>query len=161
MFEIIADVASVGYSTYQLLKNPSWINAGYLLWDVGASALPFIPGSYASKVGKATRHMDLQLVARAGKSVFKNIDEGLNFTNTTAKHMDNVKRYIPVETLRDAIKSTKGVTDPRGTDALMHYTTMFKNGKKYNLEVLYDKATNTIMHFKYTQKSIGPLDAIK
>ena len=43
----------------------------------------------------------------------------------------------------------------------MHYTNMFKNGKKYNLEVLYDEVTNTIMHFKYTQKSIGPLDAIK
>jgi len=64
VFEILADVVSVGYSTYQLLKNPSWINAGYLLWDLGASALPFIPGSYAGKVGKATRHVDLTLFGK-------------------------------------------------------------------------------------------------
>ena len=75
--------------------------------------------------------------------------------------MENAGRYVPVEILKDAIQSTKGLADPHGTEALMHYTTMFKNGKQYNLEVLYDKASNTIMHFKYTQKAIGPLNAIK
>jgi hypothetical protein len=42
----------------------------------------------------------------------------------------------------------------------MHYTTMYKNGKMYNLEVLYDKATNTIYHFEYTRKAIGNLPKI-
>ena len=74
--------------------------------------------------------------------------------------MDNAGRHVPVETLRDAIKSTRGVPDPRGSDALMHYATMYKNGKKYNLEVLYDEATNTIYHFEYARKAMGNLPKI-
>ncbi|WP_156187507.1 hypothetical protein [Peribacillus loiseleuriae] len=31
---------------------------------------------------------------------------------------------------------------------------------KYNLEVLYDKTTNTIYHFEYARKAMGPLPAI-
>lgn len=30
----------------------------------------------------------------------------------------------------------------------------------YNIEVLYDKSNNTIMHFQYTQKPIGPLEKV-
>jgi hypothetical protein len=94
------------------------------------------------------------------KTIYKNLDEGLNFASTPAKHMENAGRYVPVDTLRDAIKSTKGVIDPRGSNALMHYTTMYKNGEMYNLEVLYDKATNTIYHFEYTRQAIGNLPKI-
>lgn len=36
----------------------------------------------------------------------------------------------------------------------------FDGREQYNLEVLYDKKTNTIMHFKYTREAIGPLLAI-
>lgn len=96
----------------------------------------------------------------ASKSIFKNIDEGLNFASTPAKHMENPGRFVPTQTLQDAIKSTKGVADPRGSNAMMHYTTMTKNGQTYNLEVLYDKATNTVYHFEYTRKAIGNLPAI-
>jgi len=35
-----------------------------------------------------------------------------------------------------------------------------KSGKQYNIEVLLDTSTNTIMHFMYTPKAIGPLSAI-
>ena len=42
----------------------------------------------------------------------------------------------------------------------MRYTTMFKDGKMYNLEVLYHKATNTVYHFMYTTDPLGPLAAI-
>ena len=74
--------------------------------------------------------------------------------------MENPGRFVPIQTLQDAIKSTKGVADPRGSNAMMHYTTMTKNGQTYNLEVLYDKATNTVNHFEYTRKAIGNLPAI-
>ena len=82
VFEILADVVSVGYSTYQLLKNPGWINAGYLLWDLGASALPFIPGSYAGKIGKATRHIDLQWLGK-GMSKFVNVNHKIILNTAT------------------------------------------------------------------------------
>ncbi|SMP29205.1 hypothetical protein SAMN06264346_11185 [Chryseobacterium profundimaris] len=53
------------------------------------------------------------------------------------------------------------LSDPRGTNALMHYSQMWKNDKLYNVKVLYDEGTNTIMHFKYTQKPLGSLPTIK
>jgi hypothetical protein len=85
---------------------------------------------------------------------------GLNFTDTTAKHMNDSNRAVPVQTLNDAISYSKAYPDPQGTSAKMYYSTMYRNGNLYNLEVLYDSTTNTIMHFEYTPKAIGPLPAI-
>ena len=59
-------------------------------------------------------------------------------------------RAVPIQILEQTIKGSKGVIDPRGSRALMHTTKMWKNGKAYNLEVLYDEATNSIWHFKYS-----------
>ena len=68
--------------------------------------------------------------------------------------MDEAGRMIPV-------KMTV-VKDPRGaTNAMMHYSQMWKNGKLYNVEVLYEKTTNTIIHFKYDTRALGPLSKIK
>lgn len=70
-------------------------------------------------------------------------------------------RSKKVQTLDDIIKYPMQILkDPQGTNALMYYSQMWKNNKLYNVEVLYDKGANTIMHFKYTQKAIGPLQAI-
>lgn len=85
----------------------------------------------------------LRQAARNGKNI-------LNFSAAASKHMLNPARAVPVQILEEAIKSTKGVVDPRGSRALMHTTEMWKNGKLYNLEVLYDKVTNSIWHFKYS-----------
>lgn len=59
-------------------------------------------------------------------------------------------RKVPLQILDDVIKTTKGLPDPAGSGALMHYSPMWRNGKLYNLEVLYDKASNSIWHFKYS-----------
>jgi len=85
-----------------------------------------------------------------------------NFTKTAANHMDEAGRTIPVQTLDNVIKTPMAVVkDPKGaTDAMMYYSRMWKNGKLYNVEVLYDKATNTIMHFQYGRNAMGPLKAI-
>ncbi|WP_419095929.1 RHS repeat domain-containing protein [Niallia tiangongensis] len=84
---------------------------------------------------------------------------GLKFAKTPAAHMENPGRYVPVNILKQALKG-KGYKDPKGSSAKMYYTTMYKNGKKYNLEVLYDKKSNTIYHFEYARKSMGPLKQI-
>ncbi len=39
----------------ELKDDPSWINAGYLFWDVGSAFLPFVPGSYAVKAVKKVK----------------------------------------------------------------------------------------------------------
>lgn len=75
--------------------------------------------------------------------------ELFKFSVKAAEHMQESGRYVPIQVLEQAIKSSKGVADPRGSSALMHTVEMWRNGKAYQLEVLYDKSTNTIWHFKY------------
>lgn len=74
--------------------------------------------------------------------------------------MANSGRKVPIQILDDVIKKTKGLADPGGSKALMHYSQMWKNGKLYNLEVLYNESTNSIWHFKYTKDALGPLSLI-
>ena len=94
-------------------------------------------------------------------SEYSSLDDGLNFSPTPADHMNEKGRYVPVNLLQNAIKYGQKGVDPQGSNIPMYYTTMYKNGKMYNLEVLYDESTNTVYHFKYTDKAIGPLPAIK
>jgi hypothetical protein len=42
----------------------------------------------------------------------------------------------------------------------MYYKQVAIRGKLYNLEVLYEAATNTVKHFMYTRDAIGPLSKI-
>ena len=91
------------------------------------------------------------------KALFKGAAKGggkelFNFSVSAkvAEHMTNPGRAVPVQILEQAIKGSRGVADPRGSRALMHTIEMWKNGKAYNLEVLYDKTTNYIWHFKYS-----------
>ena len=37
---------------------------------------------------------------------------------------------------------------------------MYKNGKMYNLEVLYGEISNTVYYFEYERKAMGHLPAI-
>ncbi|WP_185959930.1 hypothetical protein [Criibacterium bergeronii] len=89
-----------------------------------------------------------------------NIEEGLNFSSKALEHMDERARHVPVQTLQDAIRYGEALPDPRGTSATMYYTTMYKNKKCYNLEVLYNEATNTVYHFEYARKAMGNLPKI-
>jgi len=82
-------------------------------------------------------------VAEKGGELFK-------FGGSAGRHMTNKNRSVPIQILDQAIKGSNGVVDPKGSRALMHTTEMWKNGKAYNLEILYDKPTNTIWHFKYS-----------
>jgi len=84
----------------------------------------------------------------------------LRFSKTALEHMDEAGRTVPIQTLQDAIRYGEAFADPRGSSAIMYYTTMMKNRKLYNLEVLYDNATNTVYHFEYARKAMGNLPAI-
>jgi hypothetical protein len=85
----------------------------------------------------------------------------IKFTETTLKHMKKVERWVPIQILDLTVKSTKGLPDPQGSNAMMHYSRYWINDDLYNLEVLYDKSKNTVLHFKYTREAIGPLKKIK
>ena len=69
-------------------------------------------------------------------------------------------RQVPIQTLQDAIRYGEVIPAPRGSNATMYYTTIYKNGKMYNLEVLYDEISNTVYHFEYARKAMGKLPAI-
>ena len=92
---------------------------------------------------------------------YSNLDEGVNFSNKALEHMGESGRQVPIQTLQDTIRYGEGLPDPRGSSATMYYATMTKNGKTYNLEVLYDKASNTVYHFEYARKAMGNLSQIK
>ena len=94
-------------------------------------------------------------------SKYSNLDKGVNFSNKALEHMGESGRQVPIQTLQDAIKYGEALPDPRGSSATMYYITMAKNGKTYNLEVLYDKASNTVYHFEYARKAMGNLPQIK
>lgn len=49
IIETVIDLASIGWSLADFLKQPSWYNLGFLAWDVGAACIPFAPGSYVAK----------------------------------------------------------------------------------------------------------------
>lgn len=87
--------------------------------------------------------------------------DDLHFAAEAAKHMDETGRFVPMQSLKEAIMTGVTAPDPQGSRAVMYYTTMTRNGKLYNLEVLYDEMTNTIYHFKYTDTALGPLKATK
>jgi hypothetical protein len=88
--------------------------------------------------------------------------EVFNFTDTTLNHMKDFRRMIPVQILKEIIDAPIHVVkDPQqATNALMYYAQMWKNKKLYNVEVLYDKETNTIFHFLYTQDVSGQLPKV-
>jgi hypothetical protein len=98
-----------------------------------------------------------------GSSKISKLKNGLNFTATAASRMRNLGRYVPVQILQSAIKYGKGIPDPQGTKAIMYYTVMYKTESKvlngvtinyqqaYNLEVLYQKSKNLVLHFLYTR----------
>lgn len=90
-----------------------------------------------------------------GKELFK-------FSHAAAQHMEELHRKIPIHIIKDILENPMSVLkDPRGSNALMHYSQLWKNGKLYNVEVLYDKATNQVLHFLYRQEALGPLARIK
>ncbi|MCA1057600.1 hypothetical protein LCL96_01550 [Rossellomorea aquimaris] len=126
--------------------------------NAALSGVAVLPGGSILKNGIKAGRTSSKILKGTGK--VKDINKGVNFTKTSGQHMDEIGRYVPTSLQIDTIKSTKGIPDPRGSDAMMHYSTIYRNGKKYNLEVLYDERTNTIFHFEYARKAMGPLPAI-
>ena len=47
--EIVFDIIGIVWSIRDFVSDPSLANAGYLLWDAGATFLPFVTGSYVVK----------------------------------------------------------------------------------------------------------------
>lgn len=132
----------VGDGTQQVLRSPGFLTVHHLQTYIGGTP----PDVGFARIGS------LKNAFGTLKNIFNNAKQGkelFNFSAKAAEHMANPGRAVPVQILEQAIKGSKGLADPRGSRALMYTAEMFKNGKAYNLEVLYDKATNSIWHFQY------------
>ena len=153
--ELVTDASTytVGYVGEQLGLPP----AVTLILSLGV-------GSFVGyKMGKwAVEGIDGKVYTSGGNESgrISNLDDGLNFSNSALEHMGESGRQVPIQTLQDAIRYGEAMPDPRGSNATMYYTTMYKNGKMYNLEVLYDEISNTVYHFEYARKAMGNLPAI-
>lgn len=69
-WEAIVDIASIGWSAWDLIREPSWANIGYLAWDIGSAVVPFVPGSYVARGAKIVS----KGVTKAGKVVGKSVE---------------------------------------------------------------------------------------
>lgn len=137
---------------------------GWKKWLViaGSTALVAVAGWFAGPaIYKAIKPV-LQKAVEAGKLALNKIStsiakllrlvnsKNVKFAKTAKLHQGDPSRQVPLKHLVEAIKNGSAAPDPRGSKAIMYTIKNFwKNGKKYELEVLYDWATKTIYHFKY------------
>lgn len=80
--------------------------------------------------------------------------KGLNFTATTAAHMANPSRFVPVHILQQAIVSGARSADPQGVAGVFQYTIKMwrmsgSSWKEYTLKVVLREADWTVLHFHY------------
>jgi RHS repeat-associated protein len=149
-------------ATAQLLQKTGMSPETAARWDNGANFVFTLGGGgLAYKLGQEAAVLTMFSPNKTSIAA-SNERALLNFTDTAGKHMYEVERRIPMHILDKVIKSPMAVVkDPQGaSNAMMHYSQVWKNGRLYNVEVLYDKTTNTISHFQYTQKQIGPLKKV-
>ena len=77
-------------------------------------------------------------------------EKTINFTKTVLNHLSNPDRHVPIKMIIDCIKTGSARPDQQGTNAIMYTIDCFyRNGNRYYLEVLFDWATKTVLHFKY------------
>ena len=101
------DIVSVGWSLYDFIKNPTWVNAGWLALDLLFAAIPFLTGN---KVLKLTTKSDEVVDAIKYTNKLDNVGDAIVIGNG----MDNViyaankldaayyAGYAPLNALYDA-----------------------------------------------------------
>jgi hypothetical protein len=92
-----------------------------------------------------------------------NKNQMFNFSKAALDHMHEPGRWVPMHLMKEIIEHPMAVMpDPRQvTKANMYYSQISRNGKLYNIEVLYDPSINTIYHFKYTADAIDVLKSTR
>lgn len=86
--ETVLDVASAIDSAYQFIKDPSLLNAGFLLWDVGSVIIPVLPGSWVGKGAKVIGKVDN--VADAVKTLDK-VDDASDKITDAKKFLESAE----------------------------------------------------------------------
>ena len=137
-FETFLDIAGIVWSIGDLIKEPSWANAGFLIWDIGAVLLPIMPGSYISKGGKlALKGLGkVDDVVDAGKNLSK-VDDVIDAGKAASKVDDAVEvtvklsnkniQHIKKHTFEGMVEQAKYLTDEQLAAKLSNNTFFNKN----------------------------------
>lgn len=91
IWETIADIIGIGWSAVDFWNKPSWSNAGYLAWDVGAAFIPFIPGSYVAKGSKIFMNLDKAAAKTLKVAESSKVVNALKNFNSINKKFGNVE----------------------------------------------------------------------
>ncbi|MBW7477851.1 hypothetical protein K0T92_24380, partial [Paenibacillus oenotherae] len=153
--ETIVDIASIGWSAYELYENPSWGNAGFLLWDIAATLLPFVPGSYVAKGTKMLMKADVFAKARTGvwaKSAVergREIEDALGgMSNIMGNNFKTIDKFVAGEGL-----FAKSITSIKSIDV-----TLSSYNKGNNLLNILKVYTNSLASYTgHTQKNLTVL----
>jgi RHS repeat-associated protein len=92
--ETVLDVLSAGYSAYEFGNDPSLINAGFLAWDLAATVIPFVPGSYVARGGKLISKYGDDIVESATKTVSKKRPEIEKIRNSKIKSWGDTQEIV-------------------------------------------------------------------
>lgn len=137
------DLALLAYGVFRLFR------VGQALLESGAKAAITVRLSHAT-ISLLRGRLKIGLSART-----------LKMTETSAKHMLNPGRYVPLQIQEKAIRYGRRMPDPRNVPGLFRYETELyklvedksRKGfflyKKYTLEVVVREKDWTITHFLY------------
>jgi RHS repeat-associated protein len=130
---------------------------GVITWGANV-AVGLAAGAVGTQVGPGPKGP--QINSAKQRAIIES-EAGVNFTDVTYKRYLTPSRTVNAADLRRAI-NTQAHEDPQLTaGANAYYTTILRNGKSYNLKVIYNQESNTIYHFHYSRQAMGPLPKIK
>ena len=157
--ETVFDVVSLGFSVYDMFKEPSWVNFGFLVWDV-ASLLPFVPGSYAGKAVKTIGKIDdvadtLKIVKRTVDAVDTVMDTGkaIKKSVSTADKISDVAKT--------AKKSIKAALSTSSKDIVAEAAAKQKKLIKRTQDTVSQLKSKASQAVKKIDFSVGKLDDFK
>jgi len=88
--------------------------------------------------------------AEAAEAGATTLASQLQFTATTAVRQATTARRVPLQILARAIQTGRRMADPQAAaGAVKIVSDMYKNGKLYQLEIIYRQADKMILHFHY------------
>ena len=144
---------AVDFATGMIVVGGLFASAAFVSW----LAKPTVAGTAGVTTTVAGAYWE-KLKQWLGAST--SVPQNINFSTTVQQRLEDPSRSVPLHILQDAIRLGQSLPDPRGTAAHAYYILISKNGNFYNLQVIYNWATNTIWHFHYTSEALGPLPAI-
>ena len=109
-------------------------------------------GSFLTGGGEIKTATALSTLSKEAKAV--------SFSEKAGSRLLDPNRTVPIDILEHTINNSIGYIDEQGSRAMTYYSKYIKNGKEYNLKVLYDEASNSIWHFHYSRDAMGTLSRI-